>query len=133
MITEACGFMMAPWYTLIGEEEDELFHLDSKLPLNTSFRQEVFGIRKLQLREAEGDFESILTSLRSPKLIWLRWNASIYSSMPSWIPMHDLRVLEVFGSELKSLWQCQSQVCRYICNNLKRTIILVSFIFFYNS
>ena len=133
MITEVRGFMMAPWYTLIGNEEEKLFHSEVKLLSNKSSRQEVSGIRKLQLLEAEGDFESILTSLRSPKLIWLRWNASIYSSMPSWIPMHDLRILEVFGLELESLWQCQSQVCRYICNNLKRTIILASFIFFYNS
>eukprot|EP00253_Pinus_taeda_P022824 PITA_22824 len=101
---------MAPWHTFIREDEDQkVFHSELELLLNTCSSQEVCGIRKLQLLEAKCNFESMLTSVRSPKLIWLHWNASIYSSLPSWIPLCDSRFLEVLGWELKRLWQSRSE------------------------
>ena len=72
-------------------------------------------ISKLELLEAEGDFvEGILSKVRSPNLnlLWLRWIDCPCSSLPSWIPMGDLRVLEVRGEELERLWQPESQVGR---------------------
>lgn len=72
---------------------------------------EPFGmISNLHFLEAEGSVvESILTKVRSPKLMWLRWINCPHSSLPPWLPMHDLRVLEVAGKELKILWKCESQ------------------------
>lgn len=72
---------------------------------------ELFGmISDLHFLEAEGSVvESILTKVRSPKLMWLHWINCPHSSLPPWLPMHDLRVLEVAGKELKILWKCESQ------------------------
>eukprot|EP00253_Pinus_taeda_P031903 PITA_31903 len=53
--------------------------------------------------------EAILRRVRSPHLIWLRWYKCPYSSLPSWVPLGNLRVLEVRGSRLKTLWQQESQ------------------------
>lgn len=81
------------------------------LTLNGSSSDEVLEIKRLQLLEAEGDFvESIWAWVRLPNLLWLRWNKCPCSSLPSSIPMHHLRVLEVSGSNLERLWQCESQV-----------------------
>lgn len=57
-----------------------------------------------------GHLEPILRRVHSPNLIWLRWRECPYYSLPSWIPMDNLRVLQVFGSVLKTLWQSKSQV-----------------------
>jgi Leucine-rich repeat (LRR) protein len=78
-------------------------HRVMKLCNNTSYRG--FGTRKLQLLHTEGDLtERILRRARSPNLIWLRWYKCPYSSLPSWIPLKNLRVLELQGNKLESLW-----------------------------
>lgn len=82
------------------------------LPKETSDDSlELFGmISDLHFLEAEGSVvKSILTKVRSPKLMWLHWINCPHSSLPSWLPMHDLRVLEVAGKELKILWKSESQ------------------------
>jgi hypothetical protein len=102
-VTEVRGIKMGP---------------QSNVPFAKRFSREVFRINKLQLLEAEGDLvEGILSKVRSPNLnlIWLRWTCCPCSSLPSWIPMHDLRVLEVSGTKLKRLWRRECQVGRYRC------------------
>nr|ABR17027.1 unknown [Picea sitchensis] len=69
-----------------------------------------YRFRKLQLVATEDDhLESILRRVESPNLIWLRWNNCPYSCLPSWIPMKNIRVLEVVGTKLKKLWRAESQ------------------------
>lgn len=59
----------------------------------------------LELVTAEGDcLESLYNRVRSPHLIWLRWDNCPYSCLPHWIPMESLRVLQVQGSRLETLW-----------------------------
>lgn len=91
-ITQVRGISMYPGDTIVGSLEP-------------------FGmISNLHFLEAEGSVvESILTKVRSPKLMWLHWINCPHSSLPPWLPMHDLRVLEVAGKELKILWKCESQ------------------------
>jgi Leucine-rich repeat (LRR) protein len=75
---------------------------------NTPYRG--IGIRKLQLLATEGGMlEQILRRVQSPNLIWLRWYKCPYSSLPSWIPMKNLRVLEVRGNKLQHLWHAEHQ------------------------
>lgn len=64
----------------------------------------------LQLLATEdGCLKRIFSRVRSPHLIWLCWSKCPYSSLPSWIPMDNLRVLEVAGSRLNVLWPHESQ------------------------
>jgi hypothetical protein len=66
---------------------------------------------KLQLVDTEGSLlEPILKRVKLSKLIWLRWKECPYSSLPRWIPMKNLRVLQVSGYTLKTLWELESQV-----------------------
>jgi len=108
---------MARWSTLGDTCDKGLLRSKSK----------VFGISKLQLLEGEGDFIKYIwtkVQVQSPNLIWLCWNACPCSSLPSWIPMEDLRVLRVAGNELKRLWKHESQVGRCRCSNLQMRIIV---------
>lgn len=91
-ITQVRGIRMYPGDTIVGSVKP-------------------FGmISNLHFLEAEGSVvKSILTKVRSPKLMWLHWINCPHSSLPSWLPMHDLRVLEVAGEELKILWKRESQ------------------------
>lgn len=60
----------------------------------------------MELLMAEGDcLESILNRVQSPHLAWLRWDSCPYSCLPRWIPMESLRVLQVQGSRLETLWE----------------------------
>ena len=68
-------------------------------------------MRKLRLVDTEGSLlERIMKRVKSPALIWLRWKDCPYSSLPSWIPMKSLRVLELFGGAIQTLWKQESQV-----------------------
>jgi len=58
----------------------------------------------------EDNLESILRRVESPNLIWLRWNNCPYTWLPKWIPMKNIRVLEVSGNKLETLWRAESQV-----------------------
>ena len=71
------------------------------------------GIRmkRLQLLDIEDVLlDNILPKTQSSNLIWLRWNKCPYSSLPSSIPMKNLRVLHVSGDKLETLWEEESQV-----------------------
>ena len=83
-------------YKIWSEEvfENYLRHLFN----NFHFR----GMKKLPLVVAEDDYlERILKRAGSTHLIWLCWYKCPYSSLPSWIPMEKLRVLEVGGCDIK--------------------------------
>lgn len=98
-ITEVRGIRMPPDQFTLGCDEG------SEMPSD-----EIFRMRNLQLLETEGNFvKGILSRVRTPNLIWLRWNDCPDSSLPSWIQMDHLRVLEVFGTNLRSLWQSESK------------------------
>eukprot|EP00253_Pinus_taeda_P005779 PITA_05779 len=82
-----------------------------------------YCFRNLQLvATQDGNLKSILTRVESPNLKWLRWNDCPYSCLPSWIPMKNLRVLEVGGKKLKTLWQAESKVKArslfFLCSDL---------------
>nr|QEH91620.1 putative TIR-NBS-LRR protein [Pinus monticola] len=65
---------------------------------------------RLQLLAAEGDcVESILNVAQPPHLIWLRWINCPYSSLPPWISMENLRVLQIEGKEFETIWKDESQ------------------------
>lgn len=44
------------------------------------------------------------------EIAWVRWNKYPYTSLPSWILAQKLRVLQVFGGKLETLWRDDSQV-----------------------
>lgn len=68
------------------------------------------GMRNLHVVATEDvHLERILARVGSPHLIWLCWYRCPYPSLPSWIPVEKLRVLEVGGSKLKILWQRKYQ------------------------
>lgn len=69
-----------------------------------------YKIGKLQLLDVEILMESTLSGVHWPNLIWLRWHECHLPSLPSWIPIKNLWVLEIHGTELKTLWQTESQV-----------------------
>eukprot|EP00253_Pinus_taeda_P013145 PITA_13145 len=76
------------------------------------------GIRmsSLQFLDAEGDLmERILRKVSSPNLKWLRWTRSFLSpcehyTLPPWVPMKNLRVLQIEGHSLKTLWEEELEV-----------------------
>eukprot|EP00253_Pinus_taeda_P021592 PITA_21592 len=66
------------------------------------------GILQIPASE-DGLLERILTRVHSPNLLWLRWYNFPYNYLPSWIPMQNLRVLQVRGKEWTSLWEGELQ------------------------
>lgn len=72
------------------------------------------SISRLELLRTEGDcLKDILNRVQSPEhLIWLSCYCFPYASLPGWIPMERLTVLQLQGNKLKSLWR-QFQV--YYC------------------
>ena len=75
-----------------------------------------YGMRNVQFVATQGRLlDCILKKVPSPRLRWLRWTECSESSLPDWIPMENLKVLEVQGYMLNSLWPHHSQVSKYIC------------------
>eukprot|EP00253_Pinus_taeda_P002613 PITA_02613 len=72
------------------------------------------GISNLQfVATADGYYlKPILDKTSSPNLRWLRWHNCPYSCVPKWIPMENLRVLEMtemIGYGFNSLWKEESR------------------------
>eukprot|EP00253_Pinus_taeda_P014905 PITA_14905 len=74
------------------------------------------GIRmsRLQFLDAKGDLmERILTKVSSSNLKWLRWTCNRillpceHYTLLRWVPMNNLRVLQIEGHRLKTLWEEQ--------------------------
>jgi hypothetical protein len=71
----------------------------------------VTDMSKLELLMGEGDHvENILRAGQSRVLTWLRWHNCPSRSLPSWITMNNLRVLQITGGSLETLWLHESQV-----------------------
>lgn len=78
------------------------------------------GIRmsSLQLLDTKYDLvvvEHILTKVYYPNLKWLCWTNNIFSpckhyTLPPWVPMKNLRVLQIEGDRLKTLWEEELEV-----------------------
>jgi hypothetical protein len=84
---------------------------ENEMSCCTQSRDMFNGPRNLKFLAAQGGYvEDILTRVGSPDLIWLNWYKCTYSYLPSWIPMANLRVLEVAGRKLTELWRPESQV-----------------------
>eukprot|EP00253_Pinus_taeda_P011327 PITA_11327 len=68
-------------------------------------------MRNLQLLHTGDVFlKRILTKVQFPNLVWLRWDSCPDSSLHSSISyLKNLRVLQVEGSKLKTLWEKESQ------------------------
>eukprot|EP00253_Pinus_taeda_P005776 PITA_05776 len=80
-------------------KEEALLRSKSEIPLNKILSEPAIKMRALQLLESEGKFvEGIIRRVWSPNLVWLRWSDCPCSSLPTWIRMDQLKVLEVQGT-----------------------------------
>lgn len=79
--------------------------------INFTFNHLFVDMRALQLLRAEGDsLDSISNLLQSDSAVtWVRLDRCPYSSLPPCIPLGNLRVLEVAGGELETLWRSPTQ------------------------
>eukprot|EP00253_Pinus_taeda_P001391 PITA_01391 len=104
--SELWGIRTAP--PAADRDVDDYENFASLRSYNTHYGR--IGMRKLQILDTEdGHLEHILRRVHCPNLIWLRCYKYPYSSLPSWIPMQNLRVLKMAGSELETLWLRESQ------------------------
>jgi len=119
VISEVRGIRTVPSlidYDEIPESEERLSWFKSLCDKVLGNRRKLidttpYRFRELQLVATEdGHPKSILKRVESPDLIWVRWNNCPSTCLPSWIPMKNIRVLQVVGKQLKSLWGAQSQV-----------------------
>jgi len=73
--------------------------------------------RSLKVFRANGDcVESIFSIVPSPQpvclspqLVWLCWHSCPFTSLPPWIPLNKLRVLEIKSIKLETLWPDEHQ------------------------
>ena len=82
----------------IATKKLQILHIEGGVPL-----EHILGRVELP------DMERILRRIELPELLWLYWRECPYSSLPSWIPVKNLRHLEVSWSELKTLWESESE------------------------
>lgn len=88
--------------------DPHLFKTLAELPINVWLS----NMGRLRLLRAEGDYvESIFSAVQSPqllrfspRLVWLSWDSCPCTSLPAWIPLEKLHVLEINGSNLHTLW-----------------------------
>ena len=70
-------------------------------------------MRRLQLVKIEASLlERSIMTMKSLNLIWICLNKHPNSSLPSWILMKNLRLLQVLGSAEEIFWKDESQVNR---------------------
>jgi Leucine-rich repeat (LRR) protein len=70
--------------------------------------------------------DSISNGLRHSDLVWLRCDGYPYTSLPVWIPKKNLRVLEVTGAELETLWQTENEAPLQLRElNIRSTLLRV--------
>ena len=68
-------------------------------------------MRRLQLVDTEASLlEHSIMTMKSMNLIWICLNKHPNSSLPSWILMKNLRLLQVLGSATEIFWKDESQV-----------------------
>jgi len=88
------------------DEDDVISVTDTQNALPQSI------LRTLRILSTKG--ERLLSTMKLPSILWLRWINCPYSSLPSGISMENLRCLTVSGSVLNTLWhgEGKSQVNR---------------------
>ena len=74
-----------------------------KLHINDIIESLEKPFKKLGKLREKHLLESVKNAVQPSNLIWFRWHSNQHSSLSSWIPMKKLRVLEVSGSNLKTL------------------------------
>jgi hypothetical protein len=84
-----------------GHDEDDVFDvIDTK---------RIFW--NLQILDIEGSLlERILTKVKLPNLLWLSWKNCPHSSLPSWVPLKNLRSIQVSNGELNTLWHGEAEL-----------------------
>jgi len=93
-----------------GHDEDDAFGV---IDNENAVLERIFW--RLQILQIEGSLlERILRKVKLPNLLWLSWRKCPHSSLPSWVPVKNLRVLQVFHGEINTLWhrEGESQVNR---------------------
>eukprot|EP00253_Pinus_taeda_P026693 PITA_26693 len=68
-------------------------------------RYKMKNLQLLDIDMEEDHLKCLLNGMDSPNLLWFRWLNCRSSSLPPYIPMEKLRVLEVEGYKLETLWQ----------------------------
>lgn len=70
-----------------------------------------FPTKRLKLVDTEDTLlERVCGTPDFGEIVWVRWNKYPYTSLPSWLLAQTLRVLQVFGGKLETLWGDDSQV-----------------------
>ena len=96
------GYIITVWenrMVLVDYHEDDAF--DS------------IQMRRLQHVDIEDSLlERSIMTMKSLNLIWICLNKHPNSSLPSWILMKNLRILQESGSAVEIFWQDESQVNR---------------------
>jgi len=104
---DPCWFSRLESSQVSPSERLEMTHLFSDLHFTR--------LRNLQLVATEEDhLEDILSRVKPRHVRWFRWYRCSHSSLPDWVPMENLRVLEMEGHSLNVLWSHQSQVGTFI-------------------
>ena len=92
------GYIITVWgnrMVLVDYHEDDAF--DS------------IQMRRLQLVDIEASpLERSIMMVKSMNLIWICLNKHPNSSLPSWILMKNLRLLQVLGSATEIFWKDES-------------------------
>ena len=96
------GYIITVWgnrMVLVDYHEDDAF--------------DGIQMRRLQHVDTEASLlECSIMTMKSLNLIWICLNKDPNSSLPSWILMKNLRLLQVSWSATKIFWQDESQVNR---------------------
>nr|ADW94528.1 putative truncated TIR-NBS-LRR protein [Pinus monticola] len=106
------GIRMSQWEQYyedgkLAYSDDESGYSDERPSFS---RYKMKNLELLEIDIGEDHLKCLLEAVDSPNLLWFCWEDCPCSSLPSYIPMENLRVLEVEGSELKKLWQEDVQV-----------------------
>jgi hypothetical protein len=82
-----------------GYDEDDLFGV---IDTENAVLERI--LRRLQILHIEGSlFERILMKVKLPNLLWFHWEKCPHSSLPAWVPIKNLRVLQVSHSRLNTM------------------------------
>eukprot|EP00253_Pinus_taeda_P024395 PITA_24395 len=93
------------------EHYDERSDTDEDDKRASFSRYKMKNLQILDIHEGDDDLlKCLLEGVDSPNLLYLRWRNCRCSSLPPYIPMKKLRVLDVEGPKLETLWKEDLQV-----------------------
>jgi len=82
-----------------GYDEDDLFGV---IDTENAVLERI--LRRLQILHIEGSLlERILMKVKLPNLLWFHWEKCPHSSLSAWVPIKNLRVLQVSHSRLNTM------------------------------